>query len=114
MTTEQNLKTLFAAFGYCVAAFAVMRVSSTHAWNYGPMITSTAVPFACSFLLAALGGFSLARCALAAAFTYLFLLYSIWWSGLAAVGVAPLILMPLFVFLGYFAGERYLRLKHRG
>ncbi len=114
MTTEQNMRTLFAAFAYTVAAFAVMRFASTHGDNYGPMAVSTGVPFGFAFALTVFMGFSLARCAQAAAFTFFFLLYSIWSSGFEAVGVLPLVLMPLFVFLGERAGERYLRSKNRG
>jgi hypothetical protein len=114
MTTEQNLKALLAAFAYCAAAFTVMRFASTHAQNYGPMTVSTGIPFGFAFGLTAFAGFSLARCAFAALFVYLFLLYSIWWSGLEAVGIAPIFLMPFFTFLGHRAGERYLQMKHRG
>jgi hypothetical protein len=114
MTTEQNMKTLLAAFGYCVAAFTVMRFASTHGHNFGPIVASVAVPFFVSAALSYFAGFSLARCAMAAGFTYLFLLYSIWSSGLEAVGAAPLVLMPLFVFLGHRAGERYRQTKDRG
>lgn len=114
MTTEQNLKTLLAAFVHSVVVFIVMRFASTRGHNFGPAVVSTVVPFGSAFALTAFAGFSLARCALAAAFVYLFLLYSIWFSGLEAVGAGPLFLMPLFTFLGHYAGERYHQTKHRG
>jgi len=114
VVVPDNLKTLAAAIVYAIAAFAVMRFASLHAQNYGPIAASTGIPFGFSFALADLGGFSLARCAIAASFVYLFLLYSIWFSGLAAVGLSPLFLMPLFVFFGHLAGERYRQKKNRG
>jgi len=114
MTTEQNLKTLLAAFGFCAVSFCVMRFASTHGHNYGPMVVTTFVPFLFSAGLTFQARFSLLRCAQAAAFVFAFLLFSVWSSGLAAVGVMPIVLLPLSVFLGAAAGERCHLIKNRG
>ena len=113
-TVPDGLKTLAAALGYALVAFVVLRLASTHGQNFGPMVASTLVPFGFSFGLMHLAGFSVVRCAAAAAFVYFFLLFSIWQSGFAAVGALPLVLMPLSVFLGHAAGDLYHQSKYRG
>lgn len=102
----RNLKTLGAAMAFAAAAYVLMKFASSRNSGLGPMAVYTVLPFAAAAGLTFWARFTLVQCAAAAALVYLFMLASIWSSGLKSIGIFPVISMPLFVFLGHLTGER--------